>query len=95
MAVQDDLTSITVNCTASSVAAGYRISYNRSGGDSGSTDVSGDNHTLTGLVRKDTYTISITTTFQTLSSSPVTVEVALSEPVLCTVVPLLRDHIQI
>ena len=84
MAVQDGLTSIIVTWTASSDTTGYRISYNSSGGDSGSADVSGDNHTLTGLVRVDTYTISITASIHTLSSSPVAVEVALSEPVLCT-----------
>ena len=83
MAVQDGLASIIVTWTASSDATGYRVSYNSSEGDSGSADVSGDNHTLTGLVREDTYNISITATFQTLSSSPVAVEVALSEPVLC------------
>ena len=82
MAVQDGLTSITVTWTASSDATGYRISYNSSGGDSGSADVSGDNHTLTGLVREDTYTIFITATFQTLYSCPVAVEVILCEPVL-------------
>ena len=82
MAVQDGLTSITVTWTASSDTTGYRISYNSSGGDSGSADVSGDNHTLTGLVREDTYTISITATFQTLYSLPVAVEVILCEPVL-------------
>ena len=65
--------------TASSDATGYRISYTSSGGDSGSADVSGDSHTLTGLVRETTYTISITATSQSLSSSPVTVEVTLSE----------------
>ena len=84
MAVQDGLTSIIVTWTASSDTTGYRISYNSSGGDNGSADVSGDNYTLTGLVREDTYTISITTIFQTLSSSPVAVEVALGKPVLCT-----------
>ena len=65
--------------TASSDATGYRISYTSSGGDSGSADVSGDSHTLTGLVRETTYTISITATSQALSSSPVAVEVTLSE----------------
>ena len=86
MAVQDGLTSIIVTWTASSDATGYRISYNSSGGDSGNADVSGDNHILTGLVREDNYTISITASIQTLSSSPVTVEVTLSEPVLCTMI---------
>ena len=96
MVVQDGLTSITVTWTASSDATGYRISYNSSGGDSGSADisggdsgsadVSGDNHALTGLVREDTYNISITATFQNLSSSPVTVEVTLSELVLCIMI---------
>ena len=86
IAVQDGLTSITVTWTASSDATGYRISYNSSEGDSGSADVSGDNHILTGLVREDIYTISITARFQTLSSSPVTVEVTLSEPVLCIMI---------
>ena len=85
MAVQDGLTSITVTWSASSDTTGYRISYNSSGGDSGSADISGDNHTLTGLVGEDTYTISITATFQTLSSSPVTVDVTLSELVLCII----------
>ena len=79
MAVHDGLTSVTVTWTVSSDATGYRISYNSSGGDSGSADISGDNYTLTGLVREDTYTISITATFQTLSSSPVTVDITLSE----------------
>ena len=46
-----------------------------------SADIGGDNHTLTGLVRDDTYIISITASIQTLSSSPVAVEVALSQPV--------------
>ena len=86
MAVQDGLTSITVNWTASSDVTGYKIFYNSSGGDSGSADISGDNHTLTGLVREDTYTISIIAIFQTLSSSPVTVEVTLSEAVLCIMI---------
>ena len=81
-AVQHDLTSIIVTWTASSDATGYRISYTSSGGDSGSADVSGDSHTLTGLVRETTYTISIITTSQGFSSSPVTVEVTLSEAVL-------------
>ena len=78
-AVQHGLTSIIVTWTASSDVTGYRISYTSSGGDSGSADVSGDSHTLTGLVRETTYTISITATSQSLSSSPVTVEVTLSE----------------
>ena len=78
-AVQDGLTSIIVTWTASSDATGYRISYTSSGGDSGSVDVNGDSHTLTGLVREDTYTISITATSQSFTSSPVTVEVTLSE----------------
>ena len=77
--VQHGLTSIIVTWTASSDATGYRISYTSSGGDSGSADVNGDSHTLTGLVRETTYTISITATSQSLSSSPVTVEVTLSE----------------
>ena len=63
MAVEDGLTSIIVTWTASSDVTGYKISYNSSGGDSSSADVSGDNHTLTGLVREDTYTISIIATF--------------------------------
>ena len=80
-AVQHGLSSIIVTWTASSDATGYRISYTSSGGDSGSADVSGDSHTLTGLVRETTYTISITATSQSLSSSSVTVEVTLSEAV--------------
>ena len=59
------------------------IHYTSSRGDSGSEDVSGghsDSHTLTGLVKEDTYTISIMATSHTLSSSsPITVEVTLSE----------------
>ena len=79
-AVQDGLTSITVTWTASSDATGYRVSYNSSEGDSGSADVSGNNHTLTGLVREATYTISIIATYPSLISSPIRVEVTLSEP---------------
>ena len=78
-AVQHGLTSIIVTWTASSDATGYRISYTSSGRDSGSADVSGDSHTLTSLVRETTYTISITAISQSLFSSPVTVEVTLSE----------------
>ena len=79
-AVQDGPTSIIVTWTASSDATGYRISYNSSGGNSGSVDVSGDSHTLTGLVRENIYTISIIAASQTLSSSqPVAVEVTLCE----------------
>ena len=65
--------------TASSDATGYTLSYNSSGGDSDSTDVSGNSHTLTGLVREATYTISIIATAQSLPSNPVTVKVTLSE----------------
>ena len=79
-AVQDGPTSITVTWTASTDATGYRISYNSSEGDSGSTDISGDSHTLTGLVRESTYTISTTAVSQTLpTSQPVAVEVTLCE----------------
>ena len=78
-AVQHGLTSIIVTWTASSDVTGYRISYTSSGGDSGIADVSGDSHTLTGLVRETTYTIFITATSQGFSSRPVTVVVTLSE----------------
>ena len=81
-AVQDGPISIRVSWTPSSDATGYMIHYTSSRGDSGSEDVSGghsDSHTLTGLVKEDTYTISITATSHTLSSSPITVEVTLSE----------------
>ena len=81
-AVQDGPTSIRVSWTPSSDATGYMIHYTSSRGDSGSEDVSGehsDSHTLTGLVKEDTYTISITATSHTLSSSPITVEITLSE----------------
>ena len=81
-AVQDGPTSIRVSWTPSSDAIGYRIHYTSSRGDSGSEDVSGghsDSYTLTGLVKEDTYTISITATSQVFSSSPITVEVTLSE----------------
>ena len=81
-AVQDGPTSIRVSWTPSSDATGYRIHYTSSRGDSGSEDVSGghtDSHTLTGLVKEDTYTISIMATSHTLSSSPITVEITLSE----------------
>ena len=83
-AVQDDPTSVTVTWTASSDATGYRISYISSGGDSDSADISsGDSHTLTGLVREATYSISIMATSQTLpSSQAITVAIMLSE-VLC------------
>ena len=80
--VQDGPTSIRVSWTPSSDATGYMIHYTSSRGDSGSEDVSGghsDNYTLTGLVKEDTYTISITATSHTLSSSPITVEITLSE----------------
>ena len=78
-AVQDGPTSIRVSWTPSSDATGYRI---RSRGDSGSEDVSGghsDSHTLTGLAKEDTYDISIMATSHTLSSSPITVNITLSE----------------
>ena len=81
-AVQDGPTSIRVSWTPSSDATGYRIHYTSSRGDSGSEDVSGghsDSHTLTGLVKEDTYTISIMATSHALSSSPITVEITLSE----------------
>ena len=81
-AVQDGPTSIRVSWTPSSDATGYMIHYTSSRGDSGSEDVSGghsDSHTLTGLVKEDTYTISIMATSHTLSSSPITVEITLSE----------------
>ena len=81
-AVQDGPTSIRVSWTPSSDATGYMIHYTSSRGDSGSEDVSGghsDSHTLTGLVKEDTYTISIMATSHTLFSSPITVEITLSE----------------
>ena len=81
-AVQDGPTSIRVSWTPSSDATGYMIHYTSSRGDSGSEDVSGghsDSHTLTGLVKEDTYTISIRATFQGFPSSAITVEVTLSE----------------
>ena len=79
IAVQDGLNSIIVTWTASSDTTGYRIFYNSSGGDSGSADVSTSNHTLTGLMRGNTYTISITATYPSLISSSVAVEVTLSK----------------
>ena len=81
-AVQDGPTSIRVSWAPSSDATGYMIHYTSSRGDSGSEDVSGghsDSHTLTGLVKEDTYTISIMATSHTLSSSPITVEITLSK----------------
>ena len=81
-AVQDGPTSIRVSWTPSSDATGYRIHYTSSRGDSGSEDVSGGHsgsHTLTGLVKEDTYTISIMATSQGFPSSTITVEVTLSE----------------
>ena len=81
-AVQDGPTSIRVSWTPSSDATGYMIHYTSSRGDSGSEDVSrghSDSYTLTGLVKEDTYTISIRATSQVFSSSPITVEVTLSE----------------
>ena len=81
-AVQDSPTSIRVSWTPSSDATGYMIHYTSSRGDSGSEDVSGghsDSHTLTGLVKEDTYNISIMATSHTLSSSPITVEITLSK----------------
>ena len=81
-AVQDGPTSIRVSWTPSSGATGYMIHYTSSRGDSGSEDVSGghsDSHTLTGLVKEDTYTISIMATSQVFSSSAITVEITLSE----------------
>ena len=81
-AVQDGPTSIRVSWTPSSDATGYRIQYTSSRGDSGTEDISGghsDSHTLTGLVKEDSYTISITATSEGLPSSPITFEVTLSE----------------
>ena len=74
--VQDGPTSIRVSWTPSSDATGYMIHYTSSRGDSGSEDVSGghsDSHTLTGLVKEDTYTFSIMATSHTLSSSRIAV----------------------
>ena len=73
-AVQDGPTSIRVSWTPSSDATGYMIHYTSSRGHSGSEDVSGghsDSHTLTGLVKEDTYTISIMATSQVFSSSAI------------------------
>ena len=82
-AVQDGLTSIIVTWIASGDTTGYRVSYNSREGDSGSADVSGDNHTLTGLVREATYTISIIATYpSTLISSPITVELSEADPTI-------------
>ena len=79
-AVQYGPTSITVTWTVSNDATGYRIHYNSSGGDRSTADVSGNNHTLTGLVREATYTISIIATSQTLATSqPITVELTVCE----------------
>ena len=82
-AVQDGPTSITVTWTASSDATGYRIYYKSRGWNSGTAYVSSghsDHHTLTGLVREATYTISIIATSQTLPTSwPITVELTLCE----------------
>ena len=67
-AVRAGLTSITVNWTASSDAAGYRISYTSDSGSGSETvsDGSTETHTLTGLVNGETYNISIVGT----ASSP-------------------------
>ena len=64
MAVQEGLTSIRVSWSPPTPlrnTTGYRIYYSDSG-SSDSVDVSGgstDNYTLTGLVMRATYTISI------------------------------------
>ena len=64
-----DFTSIRVSWTPPSPlggTTGYRIYYTRAGGSSDSVDVDGGNtnsHTLTGLSKGETYTISIVGTY--------------------------------
>ena len=73
-AVQDGVTAINISWTPPSPlgdTTGYRIDYTGGGSSSASVDVSGgDTNTflVTGLMKEDTYTISITATSQHLPS---------------------------
>ena len=76
MAEQESPSSISVSWSPSSNATGYKVTYDSSGGDSGSETVSGgstNNTTLTGLQNGDTYNISILATSKDLPSERVTV----------------------
>ena len=82
MAVQKGLTNIRVSWSPPSPlgdTTGYRISY--SGGSSGSVDISDGStstHTLTGLMNRASYTISIVGTSQHFNSdSPASVNIQL------------------
>ena len=79
-AVQTGITSIRVTWTASSNATGYRIYY-ASDSDSGSETVSGRetvSHTLTGLVNRESYVISVAATSDQLSSVAVSAHATVS-----------------
>ena len=80
-AVQESVNSVLVTWGPSSDAAGYKISYNSSGGDSGNVtlDDSTTSHTLTGLQNGETYFISVEAISDTLPSVRVEAIVELSE----------------
>ena len=82
-ALQEGPTSVRVSWSPPSRlgdTTGYRISY--SGGSSGSVNISDgstNTHTLTGLVNRDSYTISIVGTSQHFFSEVVDVDIGLGE----------------
>ena len=80
MAVQEGPTSIRLSWSPSSspTSTGYIISY--TGGSTGSVNVSGgttDSYLLTGFRNGATYTISIATISQDLSSDTAAIEITL------------------
>ena len=81
MAVQDDVTTITVSWNPSEDATGYRIDYNSSNTTSNSVvvgDGSISNYALIDLQNGDSYTISIVATSEHFSSEHVTVDMDIS-----------------
>ena len=77
---QDGLSSIRVTWTPPSPlgdTTGYRIHYTNGGGSSGSVNISDgitNTYTLSGLLRQATYTLSITSISEHLSSTTLTVD---------------------
>lgn len=80
MAVQDDVTTITVSWNPSEDATGYRIDYNSS--STSNSVVVGDgsttNYALIDLQNGDSYTISIVATSEHFSSEHVTIDMDIS-----------------
>ena len=78
--VQDGLSSIRVTWTPPSPlgdTTGYRIDYINGGGSTVSVNISDGTmktYTLSGLLRQDTYTLSITATSEHLSSTTLSVD---------------------